>query len=129
MPDVFNSLAAVRAEVAALLAQIDTGEIPAPDRIRPGAKTGNELDRKPGATWEPAHKVKVFTIDDSDGVGAVYVTDASFTYSDPADWEAFKTEEARRLGMALLAAADWADQHRPEVPRLESVRSLRAVAP
>lgn len=125
MSDVFGSLAAIRAELAALMAQIDTGELPAPDRIRHGGRTGNPMEQEPGATWEPAHKVKIFTVDTPDGSGAVFVTDVRYGLVDKAEWEAFKVDEARRLGMALLAAADWADQHRADVPRLDVARVRR----
>lgn len=100
-----QAIARLRDQVAGLLSQIDTAEKPRPNSInQPPAPN-------PGAVWEPAKGWTVRTIDDG-------VTDARFVYvTCPeharsgccSDFDAATTVEARRVAMALLAAADWAD--------------------
>jgi hypothetical protein len=116
-----DGLAALRRQVVDLLTQIDTGELPAPDRIR------SKHDRLPGAEWQPLDRDwRIFTVDTEDGRDAVYLDwTHDGPWGQPGDWEALRPGAARRLAMALLAAADWAEQHRAEVPRLDRQRAKR----
>jgi len=98
-PELRRRLAEIRQEVAALLGDIDTRVTPAPDRIDTG--------HLPGPVWEPTDGWTVRVVDDSDP--CVYIThphvwDDDILPHDPVT--------ARRIGMALLAAADWADRLR-----------------
>lgn len=128
MTTPFLGLAAIRAQLADLIAEIDTAELPAPHHIRAGDKRADPINAEPGASWEPAHAIKVFTVDTKDGQGAVFVSDTRWGWMDRADWEAFNTDDARRLGMALLAAAKWVDDRRPTTAPPDNIRTLRKAA-
>ncbi|MGI5414266.1 hypothetical protein [Actinomadura luteofluorescens] len=100
-----QTIALLRYQIAALLSQVDTAEKPRPNSIN------HSPDPNPGAVWQPAKGWTVRTVDDG-------VTDARFVYvTCPeharsgccSDFDAVTTVEARRLAMALLAAADRAD--------------------
>lgn len=100
-----QTITQLRLQVAGLLSQLDTVEKPRPTSIN------RSPDPNPGAVWQPAKGWTVRTIDD--GVtdsGFVYVTCPEHARSGCcSDFDAATTDEARRLAMALLAAADWAD--------------------
>jgi hypothetical protein len=101
-PTLIERLAALRQEVAGLLGDIDTRVRPRPGRV----ETGQHL---PGPVWEPAEKWTVRVVDPDDTPASVFVNhphiwDDDITSLDPI--------EARRIGMAFLAAADWADRVR-----------------
>lgn len=101
-PSLVARLAEIRREVAGLLGDIDTRVRPKPDRIDPGP-------RLPGPVWEPAIGWTIRVIDPDETPASVFVChphmwDDDIVPADPID--------ARRIGMAWLAAADWADKLR-----------------
>lgn len=109
-------LAGLRREVAALLGQIDTSVKPRPTYIR----RPDQLN--PGPVWRPAEKWTVRCIDPDPDPGSpicVFVTSPD-SWED--DFRAHSPEEARRIAMALLAAADWADEQQAQVVHLDSRR-------
>jgi hypothetical protein len=108
-PALVDQLAAIRQEAAGLVADIDTCVKPRPTHVVP---PGQKL---PGPVWEPAPGWTVRVIDpDEDGPCAVFV-DHVQTWVLPNDLEAITPDTARRIGTALLAAADRAEtvRHRP----------------
>ncbi len=111
------ALALLRKQVADLLSQIDTATLPAPDAIHGRRHT------RPGAEWQPGERWRIFTIDTPDGQGAVYVDHVcgsiTYRYGEAGDWEALRPEDARRIGLAFLAAAHRADQVFSGVSRLD----------
>jgi hypothetical protein len=107
-PTLAQRLAEFRHEVAQLLGDIDTRVRPKPCRV----ETGQHL---PGPVWEPAEKWTVRVVDPDDTPASVFVNhphiwDDDILPLDPAT--------ARQIGMAFLAAADWADR----VPPARSAR-------
>lgn len=117
-----QTIATLRDQLAGLLSQIDT--IPKP---RPNVIT-RPPERHPGAAWLPAKWWTVRTIDDDElGPVCVFVTTPEHHELEaPDDFIAVRTDEARRLAMALLAAADWADGLAAGVTQLDGVRPLNA---
>lgn len=99
-----QAIATLRAQIAGLLSQIDTATKPRPTVVtRPP-------EPNPGAAWQPVKDWTVRTIDDVVEPRCVYVTCPEHRRSGAAgDFDALTSDEARRLAMALLAAADWAD--------------------
>jgi hypothetical protein len=101
-PTLRAALADIRQQVAELLGDIDTRVRPKPDRI----ETGHHL---PGPVWEPLDGWRVRVIDPDE-------TEASVFVSHPHLWDddiiPLDPINARRVGMAFLAAADWADRIR-----------------
>jgi hypothetical protein len=101
-PTLRAALADVRQQVAELLGDIDTRVRPKPDRI----ETSRQL---PGPVWEPLEAWTVRVIDPDE-------TDASVFIAHPHLWDddiiPLDPINARRVGMAFLAAADWADRIR-----------------
>ena len=120
--DPAASLALLRRQVAALLSKIDTAILPPPDKVH-----GRRSDH-PGHEWTPDKRWRVFTVDDDDSSGCVYVDhvcdDIRYGWGEPGDWESLRIEEARRIGLALLAAADHAEQLLAATP-LATVTTLR----
>lgn len=116
MTDPTPSLEILRRQVAALLSQIDTATLPRPDKVH-----GKRHDR-PGYQWDPGKGWRVFTIDDADSAGFVYVDhicdDLNYRFGMPDEWEAMRIEDARRIGLAFLAAAAHADERFAGVSRL-----------
>ncbi|MGW1468471.1 hypothetical protein ACWCPT_29515 [Streptomyces sp. NPDC002308] len=123
-PDL--TLGAMRRELQRLVAVAGSAERPKPTRIN-----GPEHSM-PGHEWdvtELAHPYTsrtctwiVRTVDETDlADGLVYVSTPESMY--PAeDFIAMYTTDARRVAMALLAAADRADHVAAGVPRLEDRR-------
>jgi hypothetical protein len=121
-PTLVARLAEVRQEVAELLGDIDTRVKPKPDRINPA---GGKL---PGPVWEPVpgpdraweaeprRRWLIRVVDPDESPACVFVTHPHIWDDDILPIE---PDDARRIGMAFLAAADWADK----------VRSRAIVAP
>lgn len=111
------SLTLLRQQVAALLSQIDTATLPRPD-VRRGKR-----DKHPGCEWNPRRGWKMFTIEDGDCPGMVYLDhvcdDIHYRWADAGDWEALRVEDARAIGLAFLAAADRAEKLFPATTRKE----------
>ena len=101
-PTLVARLAELRQEVAGLLGDIDTRVRPKPGRIEDGRHL-------PGPVWEPVEKWTVRVVDPDETPASVFV-------AHPVMWEEdiFPLDpiDARRIGMAFLAAADWADRVR-----------------
>lgn len=123
------TLAEIRTELARLVAIADTSERPKPDVINPA---GHAM---PGHEWQIAQHVYASTVrpplwvvrtaDDSDTPHAVYVAqpDPYVRYEGhEPDFISMLPLDARRLAMALLAAADRAEHLSAGVPRLEDRR-------
>jgi len=110
--DPAASLAQLHRQVAALLAVIDTAILPAPTRVH------RRKDRFQGREWAAAPGWLVYALDTPDDTGFVYVDHAceDYRWGEPGDWEALRVEEARRIGLALLAAAHHAEQIRTVTP-------------
>lgn len=124
------TLGQLRRELARLVSLADTAERPKPDVINPPdhSMAGHEwrvVQEAPYASRAPLWIVR--SVDETDTRDAVYVAqpDPYVTY----DWERqldfvpMSPLEARRLAMALLAAADRAEHLAADVPRLEDRRS------
>lgn len=128
------TLAQLRTELRHLVALADTAERPRPDVINP---LGHGMA---GHEWRVAQETAsgvrppmwvVRTVDDPETRDGVYVAqpDPYLTY----DWEprldfaAMSPTDARRLAMALLAAADRADHQALGVTRLQDRRSQTKV--
>lgn len=123
------TLGQLRRELASLVAMADSAERPKPDVINPPEHG------MAGQEWRVAQQVPlgvrpplwvVRTVDEPETRDGVYVAqpDPYVTY----DWErqlefvAMRATDARRLAMALLAAADRAEHLSRDVPRLEDHR-------
>ncbi|MYZ34344.1 MULTISPECIES: hypothetical protein [unclassified Streptomyces] len=120
------TLAELRTELRHLIALADSAERPKPTRINPA---GHAM---PGHEWEINQRVLaknfqtiptwlVRTVDESEVADAVYVSSPDCTHPTD-DFIAMPTEDARRLAMALLAAADRADHTALGITRLEDSR-------
>ncbi|BFP50062.1 hypothetical protein KCMC57_64300 (plasmid) [Kitasatospora sp. CMC57] len=123
------SLAEVRRELALLVAMADSAERPKPDLINP---PGHAM---PGHEWRVDQRVLpgrrpplwiVRTVDDEESRDFVYVAEPDphhhYDWLDKLDFGAMLPIDARRLAMALLAAADRADHLTAGVTRLEDRR-------
>ena len=101
-PSLVARLAELRHEVAGLLGDIDTRVKPKPARI----ETGNHL---PGPVWQPRDRWTVRVVDPDETPASVFV---SHPHCFDDDIIPLDPIEARCIGMAFLAAADWADRVR-----------------
>jgi len=103
-PTLITRLAEIRQELATLLGDIDTRTRPKPTRIEPTDERG-----MPGPIWEPAETWKLQVVDPDETPAAVFV-------DHPHLWDGdilpMTPTTARQIGMAFLAAADWADKVR-----------------
>jgi hypothetical protein len=114
-PTLVARLAEIRQEVAGLIGDIDTRVRPKPARIQDGS-------RLPGPVWEPVsgpdlddtgsrprRRWTIRVVDPDDTPASVFVSHPHLWDDDilPLD-----PDDARRIGMAFLAAADWADKVR-----------------
>lgn len=112
-----QAIATLRTQLAGLLSQIGTAAKPRPNEITPSGESN------PGPVWHPAKDWTVRAIDDAlINPTCVYVTCPEH-YG--GDFDAIRTDEARKLAMALLAAADWADGLAAGVPQLDTHRNLQ----
>lgn len=128
MPDLFEglTLGQVRRELGRMVALADTSERPKPTLINPPGHgmPGHEwiveqhvIDRRGSApTWW------VRTVDDEEGLDAVYLSSPD-GMAPGEDFIAMLPEDARRLAMAILAAADRADHLTAGVSRLQDHRT------
>lgn len=101
------SLDALRAELRSLLALADTVELPKPDQIN------DRNHAMPGAEWRitglrprQTDQWIIRAVTDADTADCVYVSTPDSMDDDVLP---LPVDEARRLGMALLAAANVAD--------------------
>jgi hypothetical protein len=101
-PSLLARLAEIRHEVAGLLGDIDTRVKPRPDRIEDGKHL-------PGPIWASADRWTIRVVDPDETEASVFVNHPH-CYDD--DIFPLEPSEARRIGMAFLAAADWADKIR-----------------
>jgi hypothetical protein len=123
-------LAEVRRELALLVAMADTAERPKPDVINPA---GHAM---PGHEWRIQQHVSVprfrpplwiiRTVDDPEDSDGVHIAQpdlyATYDWERSLDFTAMLPVDARRLAMALLAAADRAEHLTAGVTRLEDRR-------
>lgn len=116
MTDAAASLALLRRQVAALLSDIDTATLPRPDKQR------GPRDPHPGCEWNPRKGWKMFTHEQADCAGMVYLDhgcdDIRYGWPVDGDWEALRVEDARAIGLAFLAAAARAEELFEGVTRL-----------
>ncbi|MFC7330796.1 hypothetical protein [Marinactinospora rubrisoli] len=119
-------LADVRAELADLIALVDTATRPEPTRTNPADHP------MPGPQWDIASPTEVGrrremdrwivrAVTDPEASDCVYVSTPD--YSDVEDMRPVAVADARRVAMALLAAADYADERRAGVTRLDERRA------
>lgn len=111
----------LRKQVAALLSQIDTATLPRPDRLHHGRGVEH-----PGREWLPAKGWQMRTVETADDLPFVFLDhacdDISYRWGEPGDWECLSIEDARRIGLALLAAAARAEELLAATPRLDAFR-------
>ncbi|MFK0062652.1 hypothetical protein ACIQTN_25920 [Streptomyces werraensis] len=123
------TLAQVRRELARLVALADTAERPKPDVINPPEHS------MPGHEWRVAQEAPfavrpplwvVRTVDDPETRDGVYVAQPDpyviYDWERQLDFVAMSPLDARRLALALMAAADRADHLTRGVTRLEDRR-------
>lgn len=102
-----QTIAQLRDQIAGLLSQIDTAAKPRPNVIN---KPPHSV---PGPEWVPVsgrygtYTLRVSDPDEEPIVPVVHVIWPDD--QDTGDMDALSSDDARRLAMALLAAADWAD--------------------
>lgn len=133
MPDLFEglTLAQVRRELGRMVALADSAERPKPDVINPVGHTmaGHEWriqqDVNVDAFRPPLWLVR--TVDDPETRDCVYVAQPDpyrvHDWLDALDFVAMSPTDARRLAMAILAAADRAEHLTAGVTRLEDRRT------
>jgi hypothetical protein len=118
MTDPTPSLALLRRQVAALLSEIDTATLPRPDKLN------GRATKKPGQEWKPRKGWSVFTIENGDSAGMIYLDHGcdslDYRWGEPGDWESLRIEDARAIGLALLAAAVRAEELFVGVSRLSA---------
>ncbi|RPE27242.1 hypothetical protein [Kitasatospora cineracea] len=131
------TLAQIRQELAQLVAMADTTGRPKPDVINP---PGHAMA---GWEWRIAQDVQVDrfrpplwlvrTIDDSEVRDCLYVAEPdpyrAYDWLQGLDFTAMSPTDARRLAMALLAAADRVDAQNTAVPSLVDRRQKKAGPP
>lgn len=119
----------LRQELRHLLAMADSAERPKPDVINPPehGMAGHEwriTTHAPYASRPPLWLVR--TVDDPETRDSVYVAQpdpyVAYDWERELDFVPMSPTDARRLAMALLAAADRADHLTAGVPRLEDRR-------
>ena len=101
-PTLIARLAQLRQEAAGLLGDIDTRVRPKPDRIEEGTHL-------PGPVWTAADGWTIRVVDPDETPASVF---ANHPHCFDDDIIPVEPAEARRIGMAWLAAADWADKVR-----------------
>jgi len=127
------TLGQLRRELRYLVAIADIAEHPKPDAVNP---TGHSM---PGYEWRIAQEAPfaarpplwvVRSVDEPETRDAVYVAQPDpyvvYDWERELDFVSMRPSDARRLAMALLAAADRADHQAVGVPRLEDRRRQKA---
>jgi hypothetical protein len=124
------TLAELRTELRRMVALADTAERPKPDAINPPEHqmAGHEwrIDQTvPSGRRPPLWVVR--TVDDPETRDGVYVAQpdpyATYDWERQLDFVAMSPTDARRLAMAILAAADRADHLTAGIPRLADRRT------
>jgi hypothetical protein len=119
----------IRRELGRLVAVADSSERPKPDVINPPdhSMAGHEwriTTEAPFASRPPLWLVR--TVDDPETRDSVYVAQpdpyVAYDWERELDFVPMSPTDARRLAMALLAAADRADHLTAGVPRLQDRR-------
>lgn len=105
---VLSTVATLRRQLSGLLDRIDTAALPAPDKINP------TLHKHAGLEWHPVGRTLVRVLDEDDDVPCVYLEPDGWS----GDWIAMPPASARRLAMALIAAADRVDQKAASIPTI-----------
>ncbi|MEU3399395.1 hypothetical protein [Streptomyces filamentosus] len=120
------TLQQVRKELEHLVALAQTGERPRPTLINPPGHpmTGWEwiVEQRTTAPRRTPPTWWVRTVDEPETSGAVYVSSPD-SAAPGEDFTAMFPTDARRLGLALIAAADRAEHAHAGIPRLEDHRS------
>jgi hypothetical protein len=106
----------LRTELAAVVDQLGPyAPPPHPsrfDRLKNAPKNGGPVWDVPADGHRPQSRcLSVRAVDLDEPPRCVYIEGGDFSYG--GDWTALTTHEARALAMALLAAADWADDADP----------------
>ncbi len=99
-PALRARLAEIRQELSVLIGDIDTRVRPRPDEVVTG-------DGLPGPVWRPGENWTIRVVDPDSEPICVFV---SHPYIWDDDIFPLRPEDARRIGMAFLAAADWAER-------------------
>lgn len=81
------------------------------DRMKGSGHDGPVWDVPADGHRPRSRCLSVRTVDEDEPPRCVYIEGADFSCY--GDWTALTTHEARQLAMALLAAADWADDADP----------------
>ena len=110
-PSLLGRLAEIRQELTTLLGDIDTRVRPKPNRINPahGKLPGPVWEPIPDWEREPRRLWRINVVDPDDSTACVFV---HHPYIWDDDIYPLEPDDARRIGMAFLAAADWADKVR-----------------
>ncbi|MFJ6215047.1 hypothetical protein ACIQGZ_17180 [Streptomyces sp. NPDC092296] len=132
MSDAFQGLTLdiVRRELAQLVAMADTAERPKPDVINPPGHgmAGHEWRVVQGVSLPGVRPPLwvVRTVDDPEARDSVYVAQpdpyVTYDWEPQLDFTAMNPLDARRLAVALLAAADRAEHLSAGVPRMQDRR-------
>jgi hypothetical protein len=124
------TLSELRRELHDLVALADSAERPKPTRINgpdhsmPGWEWDLREQRSPHASRDYVWVIR--TVDEQDTAdGMVYVSTPESMFPGE-DFVPMYVSDARRLGLALLAAADRAHHQAAGVPRLEDRRSKQS---
>ena len=130
------SLGTIRQELHRLVALADSCERPKPDVINPPehGMAGHEwrvIQDAPFATRPPLWVIRA--VDDSDTNDCVYVAQPDpyvvYDWERQLDFVPMRPTDARRLAMALLAAADRADSAAQGVTSLGAWRTAKSDPP
>lgn len=114
--DVRATVAELRQQLAVIVDQLGPYAPPAQPSRHYRTK-GDE--QRHGPIWDvtpsehrpPRHIVSVRCLDHDEIPRCVYIEGSDWSYG--GDWSAWTPTEAREFAMALLAAADWADDADP----------------
>lgn len=124
------TLGELRQELRRLVALADAAERPKPDTINPSehSMAGHEwrvTQEAPFAMRPPLWVVR--SVEDSETRDCIYVAQpdpyVKHNWESQLDFVSMQPTDARRLAMALLAAADRAEHLSAGVPRLEDRRT------
>jgi len=119
------SIGELRRELRYLVAMAETGERPRPTRTNPSdhPMPGHEwvIEEERAPYTQRRYVWTIRAVDDPDHTDAVFISPADSSYAGE-DFTPVTTTDARRIALALLAAADRADHLAAGVPRLADHR-------